>query len=229
MISALLFDFDGLIVDTESCIYQSWQELYESFGAQLEPSTWARQVGIITSEGDHLADLEGLIGGPVDRATLAPKRKQRELELIRAQPARPGVQDYLRDAWRLGIKTGLASSAPCSWVTGHLERLGLIDDFDIIWASDDVRRVKPDPELYLAVLDALGVTAAEALALEDSPAGVHAAQRAGIFCVAVPNPLTRLLPLDHADLRLDSLAEIPLEALIQQVELLKNRGCIGGQ
>ena len=222
MIRALLFDFDGLIVDTETCIYRSWQELYESFGARLEPSTWAEHVGTITSEGDHLADLEGLIGRPVDRSTLAPRRRQRELELIQAQPARPGVQDYLQDARRLGLKTGLASSAPCSWVTGHLERLGLTGYFDIIWASDDVRQLKPHPELYLAVLDALGVSAAEALALEDSPAGVRAAQAAGIFCVAVPNSLTRLLSLDHADLRLDSLTDIRLEALIQQVDSLKN-------
>jgi HAD superfamily hydrolase (TIGR01509 family) len=221
MIRALLFDFDGLILDTETCIYHSWQELYESFGARLEPSAWARQVGIITNEGDHLADLEGLVGKPIDRSNLAPRRRQRELELINFQPACPGVQDYLQDARRLGLKTGLASSAPCSWVTGHLERLDLIGYFDIIWASDDVRQVKPDPELYLAVLDALAVTAAEALALEDSPAGVHAAQRAGIFCVAVPNSLTRLLSLGHADLCLDSLADVRLEVLIQQVDGLK--------
>jgi len=222
MIGALLFDFDGLIVDTEACIYRAWQELYESCGGWLEPAEWARQVGVITHEADHLSDLERQIGRPVDRSTLASKRRQRELELVNAQPARPGVEDYLQDARRLGLKTGLASSAPCHWVTGHLERLGLTGYFDIIWASDDVRQVKPHPELYLAVLDALGVKAAEALALEDSPAGVRAAQAAGIFCVAVPNSLTRLLSLDHADLYLDSLADIRLEALIQRVDSLKN-------
>lgn len=217
-IRALIFDFDGLILDTEGPIFQSWQELYESYGGQLSFSTWAKIIGTVSNEFDHFEDLEEQIGYPLDRAKLSPQRRQRELDLIAEQPLQPGVENYLKDAKLIGLKIGLASSSPCSWVTGHLTQRGLIDYFDCIYARDDVKVVKPDPELYLSVLDELSVRADQAFVIEDSPIGVTAAQRAGLFCVAVPNALTALMPLDHADMRLNSLTDISLEDLIRQVE-----------
>jgi HAD superfamily hydrolase (TIGR01509 family) len=115
------------------------------------------------------------------------------------------------------MRLAVASSSPRSWVGGHLERLGIIDHFDHLRCADDVRQVKPDPELYLAALAALGVAAHEAIALEDSPNGVLAAKRAGLFCVAVPNSLTRQMPLDHADRLVDSLADLPLQDLVDSI------------
>ena len=97
-------------------------------------------------------------------------------------------------------------------------RLGLMEHFDAIKCANDVTNVKPDPELYLIALVALKVRASEAIALEDSPNGILAAKRAGLFCVAVPNPITVQLSLDHADLRLDSLAELPLEKLLVEAQ-----------
>lgn len=217
-IRALIFDFDGLILDTEGPIYQSWQELYNSHGGEMSFAAWAEIIGTVSNEFDHFEDLEEQIGYRLDRAKLGPQRRQRELDLIATQPLEPGVDTYLQDAKRLGLKVGLASSSPCDWVTGHLSQRGLIDYFDCIFARDDVSVVKPDPELYLSVLKTLGVEAGEAFVIEDSPIGVTAAQRAGLFCVAVPNALTARLPLDHADLRLDSLTDISLEDLIEQVE-----------
>ncbi len=217
-IRALIFDFDGLILDTEGPIFQSWQELYESYGGQLSFSTWAKIIGTVSNEFDHFEELEKQIGSPLDRAKLSPQRRQRELDLIAEQPLQPGVENYLKDAKLIGLKIGLASSSPCSWVTGHLTQRGLIDYFDCIYARDDVKVVKPDPELYLSVLDELSVRADQAFVIEDSPIGVTAAQRAGLFCVAVPNALTALMPLDHADMRLNSLTDISLEDLIRQVE-----------
>jgi len=129
----------------------------------------------------------------------------------------PGVEDYILSAKRLGLKIGVASSSRHEWVDTHLTRLGLIDYFDSIKCFDDVKRTKPDPELYLAVLDALGVHGQQAIALEDSPNGVIAAQQAGIFCVAVPNPVTSQLSLLHADLCLSSLTEVSLEQLLAKV------------
>ncbi len=218
MIRAIIFDFDGLILDTEGPIYQSWQELYQAHGGELSFDTWAEIIGTVSNEHDHFEDLEVQIGRTLDRVNLSLKRRQRELELIATQPVQPGVKAYLDAAKQRGFKIGLASSSPCKWVTGHLARLGLIDYFDCILARDDVRQVKPDPELYLAVLQKLGVQAEEAIVIEDSPIGVTAAKKAGLYCVAVPNPLTARLPLDHADLRLHSLAELPLESLLVQVE-----------
>ena len=121
------------------------------------------------------------------------------------------------EARRLGLGLGVASSSDRRWVEGHLERLGLHAHFDVIRCADDVPRVKPDPALYRAVLDAMGVRPEEAVALEDSPNGVLAAKRAGLACVAVPNPLTARLDLSAADLRVASLAELSLPELLTRL------------
>ncbi len=216
-IRAIIFDFDGLILDTEWPIFQSWQELYKSYGGEVDLVGWQTVIGTVSNEMDHFEGLEQQIGRGLDKAVLAPQRRQREYELIQVQPAQPGVEGYLRDARRLGIKIGLASSSPCEWVTGHLTRLGLIDYFDCILARDDVSQVKPDPELYLTVVRDLEVQPHEVIVLEDSPIGVTAARRAGLFCVAVPNLLTSQMPLEHASMIVNSLDELPLEELIRRV------------
>ena len=115
------------------------------------------------------------------------------------------------------MKLGMASSSRRKWVNGHLTRLGLIQHFDSIKCADDVQRTKPDPDLYLAALGALGLQGHEAVALEDSPNGIAAAKAAGLFCVAVPNTLTRQLPLDGVDLVLDSLADLPMKDLLERL------------
>ena len=94
------------------------------------------------------------------------------------------------------------------------QQTGLLRYFDFVLTAADFTRVKPDPELYAAALDALGARPRAAMAIEDSPNGVTAAKSAGLFCVAVPNTMTRNLPLDHADLLLDSLADVTLGILI---------------
>jgi len=213
-IKALIFDFDGLILETEGPIYQSWLELYASYGVDLPLSTWSRIIGAGADAFDPLQNLEAQVGHPLDLQSIAPIQRARERELIAAQPIRPGVEVYLADARRLGLKVGLASSSPCEWVTSYLAERRLITYFDCIRGRDDVRLAKPDPELYLSVLAALGVQEDQAIAFEDSPNGVRAARAAGIFCVAVPTPLTRQLSLDQADLQLDSLADLPLEKLL---------------
>ena len=219
-IRALIFDFDGLIIDTEVPCYQSWQEIYREYGGDLPFALWVRALGSSYEAAgfDPHGHLEQLIGQPLDRAEVEARRARRELELIEAQPVLPGVEAYISDARRLGLKLGIASSSPREWVDRHLRRVGLDRHFDVIRTSDDVGRVKPAPDLYLAALEGLGVRPDEAIALEDSPNGVTAAQEAGIFCVAVPNRLSERLPLEHADLRLASLADLPLEELIPLVE-----------
>jgi len=154
----------------------------------------------------------------VDREGLTARQREREAELIAAESALPGVDQYVADAKRLGLKLGLASSSDCPWVYRHLERLGLREQFDSIKCADDVTHVKPSPELYEAVLEELGLGPEEAIAVEDSPHGITSAQAAGLFCVVVPNSLTRQLPTDHADLHLESLADLPLENLVSLVQ-----------
>lgn len=217
MIKALIFDFDGLILDTEISAYQTWQEIYAEYECELPFATWATCIGGSPQLFDPCAYLEEQIGRPVEREEMRRKRRQRHIALVEAQSPLPGVEVYLKDARRLGLQIGLASSSPHVWVDNHLARLGILDYFDTIQCFEDVTHTKPDPELYLAVLNALQVRGDEAIAFEDSPNGVLAAQRAGLYCVAVPNPVTAQLPLEHADLRLGSLEDISLEALLINV------------
>ena len=219
---ALIFDFDGLILDTEVSELQSWREIYAEYNADLPLEQWAACIGSGSDSFDPCAYLESQIGHPVERKDILARRRKRRLELLAAEVVLPGVEAYLRDAKRLGLKPGLASSSSRDWVYGHLSRLGIADSFDCIKCGDEVTHKKPDPELYLSVLSCLEVPAEQAVALEDSPNGVLAAQRAGIFCVAIPNPVTSQLDLAHADLRLQSLALMPLEELIAEVEKRRN-------
>jgi HAD superfamily hydrolase (TIGR01509 family) len=216
---ALIFDFDGLILDTEGPDFASWQEMYREHGVELPLEQWALILGGTgASDFDPYDYLEKLLGRPVDRDAIWIKRRKRDAELLMEQPILPGVEGYLADAKRLGLKLAVASSSDEGWVTGHLTRLGLIDYFDAIKTCDDVKNSKPDPELFLVAMEALGVTADQAIAFEDSPNGVLAAQRAGIFTVAVPNPISAQLSLDHADLVINSLAELSLEQLLAKIE-----------
>lgn len=213
MIRALVFDFDGLILETETPIYQSWRELYAVYNLSLPLETWGKIIGT-SDHFDVFAELERQVGRKLDREALIARQRQREADLIEQQPIRPGVEQYLQEARRLGLKIGLASSSTCHWVTGHLERRGLLAYFDCICAREDVRLTKPDPELYQLAVRTLGVAPPQAVAIEDSPNGILAAKRAGLFCLVVPNEMTRQLPLDLADLRVESLADFPLEQLL---------------
>lgn len=217
MIRALIFDFDGLILDTETTDLQAWREIYLEYGCTLPLSAWATGVGGSPDLFDPCQYLESQLGRPVDREAIRAKKRRREAELVETQPVLPGVREYITDAERLGLKLGVASSSSRSWVMGHLSRLGLLTYFHCIQCADDVKRAKPDPDLYLSVLDRLGFQANQAIAFEDSPNGILAAKRAGLFCVAVPNPVTRQLSLQQADLQLTSLAELPLEKLLLKV------------
>jgi HAD superfamily hydrolase (TIGR01509 family) len=223
MFRALVFDFDGLILETEGPSYQSWLEVYQSFGYGLPFSTWSTIIGTTRGDFDPRLELQRLVKDGVDWEGVELRRQASENELIVAQAILPGVETYLRDARRLGLKIGLASSSSCQWVVGHLSRLGLSDYFDCICASDDVQRIKPDPELYLSVLRGLEVGADEAIALEDSPIGIRAAKGAGLYCVAVPNALTSQLELSQADFQLPSLAAMPLEQLLHKIEVIKTQ------
>ncbi len=217
MIRALIFDFDGLILETEGPSYQSWIQVYRSFGLSLPFSTWSTIIGTTQGPFDPLTELKRQVSGDINWAAVELQRQLDEQALIDAQPVMPGVVQYLQDARLLGLKIGMASSSSCKWVLGNLARLGLECFFDCIRAADDVRWVKPNPELYTAVLDGLGVQAGEAIALEDSPYGIQAAKQAGVYCVAVPNLLTSRLDLSQSDLQLSTLAEMPLAKLLSKV------------
>jgi len=215
VIRGLVFDFDGLIIDTEGAEYQSWQELFQQYGRQLPISVWSQAIGAAVDYFDALAYLESLLGHPIaNREEVKARRRQRYLELAAAQPVLPGVREAISEARRQGLKLAVASNSSRQWVVGHISRLGLLESFECIRTAEDVTQVKPHPALYLSALAGLGLDSRAAIAFEDSPNGIAAAKAAGLFCVAVPNHLTAQLPIDHADLRLSSLADMTLDQIV---------------
>lgn len=220
MIRGLIFDFDGLILETEEPIFQSWQELYQELGCQLPFEKWATIIGTSDDNFDPVIELERQLGYKIENlANLLDKRLKRELEILSTRSIQPGVSSYLSQAQSLGLKIGLASCSSAKWVRGHLERLGITDYFGFIHTGEIVNNLKPHPEIYHKLLADMRLLAEETIAFEDSPPGVTAAKLAGLFCVAVLNPMTAKMQFEHGDLFLNSLEDLPLQHLI---ELAKN-------
>jgi HAD superfamily hydrolase (TIGR01509 family) len=211
---AVIFDFDGLILDTESSDYESWQELYIAHGRELPFDLWLGNLGTM-DRIDLCEHLVTLVERPLDTAGLRQQRQQRHHKYVAALPIMPGVEAVIHQAKEMGLKLAVASSSRHQWVDGHLARLGLLDYFDCTSCRDDVDgRAKPDPAVYLAALAKLGVAGHEAVALEDSLNGIRAAKAAGIFCIAVPGPLTRHLDYGAADRQVESLTDLALAELL---------------
>jgi putative hydrolase of the HAD superfamily len=210
---ALILDFDGTIVDTETPWYRAWQAVYAGFGAELPAALWARTVGTAGGAFDPVAHLEAQLGRPVDRAAVEAEFRRRGLALQARQGLRPGVRELLEEARAAALPVGLASNSPRAWVTGYLERFGLGGHFHAVCTGDEVVRLKPDPELYLLALRRLGVPAAAAVAVEDSPSGAAAALAAGLRCVVVPNAFTRVLRFPEGARLLPTLRGVRLAAL----------------
>jgi HAD superfamily hydrolase (TIGR01509 family) len=214
VIKALIFDFDGLILETETPSYQTWDDIYREHGHELPRERWVNNIGASAWPFDALEHLASLVTAPFDRDAVKARREARKVELVAALEMMAGVRDYLHDARRLGLKVAIASSASDAYVCGHLDRLAVRDGFDVVVCRDHVARGKPFPDLYLRAVADLGVAARQAIAFEDSPNGIAAAKAAGLRCVAVPNPITSTLDLSAADLRIDSLGALSLEQLI---------------
>jgi HAD superfamily hydrolase (TIGR01509 family) len=216
LIRAIVFDFDGLILDTEEPVYRSWLEVYEAHGEELPFDRWVQIVGSTTAGFHPQHHLEERLGRSLPKEVLD-RRIGRRTELVLANPVLPGVVQRIDEAKAMGLKLGVASSSTVDWVRGHLVRLGIFDRFDCLRCRDDVANAKPEPDLYIAVLECLGVAASEAIAIEDSPNGVLAAKRAGLRCIAIPNSITARLDLGQADVLLGSLAEVTLHELLRKL------------
>jgi HAD superfamily hydrolase (TIGR01509 family) len=219
-VRAFLFDFDGLILDTELASRAGWELLYREHGHELPADLWATLVGTTHAPWDPMTHLEELVGEPLEREALNERRYAHEIAMIEAEELRPGIEEYFATARRLGLKRAIVSSSSRRWVDMHLERLEEAVGWHAICTADgDPVRAKPSPTLYLEALAKLGVRAGEAVAFEDSPNGVLAAKAAGVFCIAVPNEVTRELGLEEAgaDLVLDSLADLPPEDLLARL------------
>jgi len=221
MVKALIFDFDGLILDTETPEYIAWQNIYQEHGFEFPHEEWGKIIGGYgIADFDAAEHLSLLSQGRLDSVPMRARFQLESHAAIMGASILPGVIDYIHDAKRLGMKLSIASSSPHSWVDSHTQRLGIFYYFDKVICQDDVGvgRTKPNPDLFLLALNQLQVQKSEAVVFEDSPNGVLAARRAGIFVVAVPNPATSMLKIEGADLVLKSLADLSLFELMSKVK-----------
>ncbi len=212
MIKAVIFDFDGLIVDTESVWFDVFQEVLQEYGVDLSLETFSDCVG---STDDALFEhMEAHATKPFDRIEIDRKAEKRYQDFVDGLMLRNGVLDYLQEAKRLELRIGLASSSDMDWVKSYLTRFGILRYFDVMWTGDQVSEVKPDPELYERTVHSLQVQPEEAVVFEDSGNGLLAAHRAGIPCVVVPNRVTSQLSFEGYVMKLSSMEEKPLREVL---------------
>jgi putative hydrolase of the HAD superfamily len=212
-IKGFIFDFDGLILDTEKPGILAWKEVFDRFDQPFALEDWKKAIGTGPSAFDPALHLCALVQDSLDPAQLHEDQLSIANRIIQTYPILPGVLEFILEAKAAGRKLAIASSSPRSWVIGHLSRLELNQYFDVILTAEDVLRVKPDPDLYFLALSRLGIQPAEAVVFEDSPNGILAANAAGITCIAVPNEITRTMDISHADVIVDSFKEITLSLL----------------
>lgn len=215
VIKAVVFDFDGTVLDTEACAYDAICGIYREFGHELTLDLWSAAIG--TRGGfDPYGDLEQRTGRVLDRVELEKRyRLAHEEQIGRLQPL-PGVLDRLKEARGLGLRIGMASASYGDWIKELLTRQGIRDYFEVICSADDVEKVKPDPALYRLAVESLGVKPEEAFAVEDSVNGLRAAKAAGLHAVAVPNTVTAAMDFALADLVVPGLDRISFADLAKR-------------
>jgi len=218
-IRGLIFDFDGLILDTETPDLNAWLDVYKKYKQAFDFNSYARSIGSIydyKKPAEYLAQV-------VDNVSLEQVLDEwvvLEKKNLERQVLSPGVKEILKDARKLDLRISIASSAMQNWVVSHLNKHQIRDYFNTINTVDMVRYPKPDPALYHLALESINLNPDEVIAFEDSPNGIKAAKAAGIYCIAIPNQTTIHLNLNAADKVFYSLSEIKLADLIEQLQTL---------
>lgn len=219
---AIILDFDGLIMDSETPLFEIWQAIYQDRGGTLTLDAWQDALG--TQHGfDPYGDLERQTGVALSRDEWAAHVRSEHWRRCEAQPLLAGVVERLEEARQLGLGTAVASSSGRGWVAPWLQRHGLAAHVDVVCTREDVAHVKPAPDLFLLAAERLGVAASECVVFEDSPNGIRAALAAGAWCVAVPHGLTRTVSLPDPHVVLASLAACTLAALQEQLQALDSQ------
>lgn len=202
MLDALIFDFDGTLLDTETAEFRRWQAFYREHGLELRLGDWQQGIG---SWGAF--DPWGALPDAVraERERVGAELHADVVAAIRDLDLRPGVRALLAEARAAGYRLAIATSSGRDWVEEWLTRHDLLGTFEALATRDDVARVKPDPELYALATQRLGLRPERALAIEDSLNGATAAVAAGLRVVVVPNEVTASQPFPPAWPRLDDL------------------------
>lgn len=214
MIRALIFDFDGLILDTETPLIDAYAAVHARHGIAFDRSVFIRSIG----HADYAFDPWHGFSPHADRAQLEIERRSIKDGMMLEQQVLPGVVALLDRARERGLRVGLASNSDHPWCEGHLARLGLLDRFHFLACRGDTPSPKPEPDLYKLVLNRFGLRGHEAIAFEDSHTGSLAAQRANLFVVAAPGPSTAHHDFSPAHLQVTSLAQFTLDELCARFE-----------
>ncbi|MFJ8352463.1 HAD family hydrolase [Bacillus paramycoides] len=213
---AIIFDFDGLIVDTETIWFQSFRDAVREYGGELPLEEFAKCIG--TTDEVLYAYLKEQLKEKFNEHALKEKVTTLHKEKMKIPKARDGVKEYLEEARELGLKIALASSSSKEWVVRFLEELQIREYFEVIKTREDVEKVKPDPALYRIAIEELGIELSEAVVFEDSLNGLKAAIAAGLKCVIVPNDVTRNLQFENHHLRIESMKEKSLKEVLQHIK-----------
>ena len=203
--SAVLFDFDGVLVDTEFAIYHAWLRTFQAHGHDLPLDIYTRCIGsdfATWSPKTHLEDLSGLA---FDWHDLDARRQEEILKELTHEGPMRGVIDLLDQLTRAEVRRAVVSSSSHHWVDGWLEKLEFAEYFETVICRGDAPEIKPAPDLYLEAARRLGLAPAECLVIEDSLNGVKAAKAAGMCVWVVPNRVTAGLDFSAADLVFPSL------------------------
>ena len=211
---AIIFDLDGLIIETEAIYCHIWQREFAREGLPFDMAGYQNLIGahhVVGGYRPHQVLADHRQDG-VSARELRQVVEEEALQTILNEEAKPGVFQVLDEAAKRGFLLAVGSSSEQPWVHGHLRRLGIFDRFDTIVTAEDVNKnAKPAPDIYLKVLENLNVAPQNALVLEDSNNGVVASYRAGIRVVAVPNEVTTGQDFSLATAIIPSLEALDLD------------------
>ncbi len=215
--NALILDFDGTIIDTESPAFESTAQIWARHGVEFPMDWWLQGMGT-DRKSTWVKELENRLGRSIDHDSVMEERQQIKNEMTESQPVLPGILELLEAADRRGITMAVGSSSPHKWVDRHLKRVGLYERFSHVVCRDDVGGVsKPAPDVFVQALGLLGVNADSGAVIEDSPNGLKAALAAGLRTVVVPNPLVKHLDFSGAFARYEALDDLPPDQLLDLV------------
>jgi HAD superfamily hydrolase (TIGR01509 family) len=212
--AAVIFDFDGIVLDSETPEYESHRRIYERCGVTLTVDEWCGVIGTWSEGHDErwFTLLCERSTAPLARDVYFAERRRIFEEIVPADPMR-GIGELLAALRAAGIPVAIASSAPARWVVGAVERLGIGPLFDAVVTGDQVQHRKPAPDVYLEAARRLGVDPVRSIAIEDSGPGIAAARAAGMKTVAIPHWLTERHDLSGADLTIAHAGDLTVARL----------------
>jgi putative hydrolase of the HAD superfamily len=216
-IRAIVFDFDGVILDTEVPEYKAWSHIFKSFGIELSEDEWLPAIGTRWAIDPYQMLKDKIQQLPSKETLLLQKRKIVADILENSEPI-DGVLDWIIRAKELGLKLAIASSSSVGWLNTHLIRMKLIDFFDAIVGYDELTLPKPAPDTYLKACRLLGTKPLNAVAIEDSRHGLDAAICAGLKTIVVPRGLTAGINTTGANIVIGSLSELTVENALYYLE-----------